>query len=188
MLRVKKRDKGFTLVEIIVVLLIIGILLAITIPSIMGYVRKAEDAKLIADMRTLVLEANETATKYFVNDRVDVNDLSYKIIKKYKNEEYGDGFKIYGYLGSESTTSFSIYYDDYNGEASSGDKTKPQINKVNPDYKNHYISKICIVFNKGSTYKYVIYLKNKEIRVFNSYSDELLNPNSEWYFPIDAGA
>lgn len=36
MLRNKKRNDGFTLVEIIVVLLIIGILLAITIPSIMG--------------------------------------------------------------------------------------------------------------------------------------------------------
>lgn len=40
MLRNKKRNDGFTLVEIIVVLLIIGILLAITIPSIMGYVKK----------------------------------------------------------------------------------------------------------------------------------------------------
>lgn len=48
----KKNKKGFTLVEIIVVLLIIGILLAITIPSIMGYVGKAKDAQLEADART----------------------------------------------------------------------------------------------------------------------------------------
>lgn len=48
----KKNKKGFTLVEIIVVLLIIGILLAITIPSIMGYVNKAKEAQYIADARS----------------------------------------------------------------------------------------------------------------------------------------
>lgn len=48
----RKNKKGFTLVEIIVVLLIIGILLAITIPSIMGYVGKAKDAQLEAEARS----------------------------------------------------------------------------------------------------------------------------------------
>lgn len=47
----RKNKKGFTLVEIIVVLLIIGILLAITIPSIMGYVGKAQDAAIEAKAR-----------------------------------------------------------------------------------------------------------------------------------------
>ena len=48
----KKNKKGFTLVEIIVVLLIIGILLAITIPSIMGYVSQAKDAQFEAEGRS----------------------------------------------------------------------------------------------------------------------------------------
>lgn len=48
----RKNKKGFTLVEIIVVLLIIGILLAITIPSIMGYVGKAQDAAIEAKARS----------------------------------------------------------------------------------------------------------------------------------------
>ncbi|MCR0482160.1 prepilin-type N-terminal cleavage/methylation domain-containing protein, partial [[Clostridium] innocuum] len=39
----KKNKKGFTLVEIIVVLVIIGILMALAVPAVMSYVRKAAD-------------------------------------------------------------------------------------------------------------------------------------------------
>lgn len=53
----RKNKKGFTLVEIIVVLLIIGILLAITIPSIMGYVNKAKEAQYQAQARSGFLAA-----------------------------------------------------------------------------------------------------------------------------------
>lgn len=59
----RKNKKGFTLVEIIVVLLIIGILLAITIPSIMGYVGKARDAQIQADARTGFLGAQTISAR-----------------------------------------------------------------------------------------------------------------------------
>lgn len=59
----RKNKKGFTLVEIIVVLLIIGIMLAITIPSILGYVGKAKDAQYLADARSGYLAA-QTLTAY----------------------------------------------------------------------------------------------------------------------------
>lgn len=59
----RKNKKGFTLVEIIVVLLIIGILLAITIPSIMGYVGKARDAQIQADARTGFLGAQTISVR-----------------------------------------------------------------------------------------------------------------------------
>ena len=49
--KMRKNKKGFTLVEIIVVLVIMGILLAIAVPAILGYVSKANDAKYLAQAR-----------------------------------------------------------------------------------------------------------------------------------------
>lgn len=37
-----KSDKGFTLIEVIVVLVIIAILMSIAIPSILGYIEKTK--------------------------------------------------------------------------------------------------------------------------------------------------
>ncbi|WP_416325811.1 prepilin-type N-terminal cleavage/methylation domain-containing protein [[Eubacterium] hominis] len=70
----RKNKKGFTLVEIIVVLLIIGILLAITIPSIMGYVNKAKEAKYEAQARSGFLAAQTiTAANVAKGETNDAN-------------------------------------------------------------------------------------------------------------------
>lgn len=47
----RKNKKGFTLIEIIVVLVIMGILLAIAVPAILGYVKQASDAKYLSQAR-----------------------------------------------------------------------------------------------------------------------------------------
>lgn len=62
-MRLKKNKKGFTLVEIIVVLVIMGILLAIAVPSIMGYISKAQDQRYIAEARNGFLGANTILAK-----------------------------------------------------------------------------------------------------------------------------
>lgn len=135
-------------------------------------------------MRTLIVEANEDATKYFANGGESAKDLSNRIMKKYKNNEFGNGFKISGFVGEAPPVTFTIYYDDYDGCDSDN---KAQINKLDKNKNNHYISKICIGFNKGDTYKYAVFLKNKDIRVFNKLDGDLMDPSSEWYFALDYG-
>jgi prepilin-type N-terminal cleavage/methylation domain-containing protein len=51
---ISKRAKGFTLVEMIVVISIIAVLAAMIVPNLMAYVRKAKIASAIADAKTIV--------------------------------------------------------------------------------------------------------------------------------------
>ncbi len=51
-----KKD-GFTLVELIVVLLILAILIAVLIPSLTGYIRKAREKAAVAECRNCVQAA-----------------------------------------------------------------------------------------------------------------------------------
>lgn len=53
----KRNKKGFTLIEIIVVLVIMGILIAIAVPSVLGYVNKAKEQRYLSDARAYYIGA-----------------------------------------------------------------------------------------------------------------------------------
>ena len=55
--RKPNNKKGFTLVEIIVVLVILAILAAILIPSMVGYINKAQKKAAISEARSVTLAA-----------------------------------------------------------------------------------------------------------------------------------
>ncbi|WP_309484986.1 prepilin-type N-terminal cleavage/methylation domain-containing protein [Cellulomonas sp. NS3] len=56
-----EKDQGFTLIELLVVIIIIGILAAIAIPVFLNQRKKAVDASIKSDLRTV---ANEMETVY----------------------------------------------------------------------------------------------------------------------------
>jgi general secretion pathway protein G len=52
-IRRQRREDGFTLIELMIVMIVIGILTAIAVPAYTTYIRNAKEATLREDLRTM---------------------------------------------------------------------------------------------------------------------------------------
>lgn len=81
-----KEQKGFTLVEMIVVLVIIAILAAITIPALLKYIDKAKDKQIIINARTAYLAAETAASEAYAAGK-SIPSGSAIVFDKFKNDK-----------------------------------------------------------------------------------------------------
>ncbi|HBL85451.1 MAG: hypothetical protein A2Y17_02805 [Clostridiales bacterium GWF2_38_85] len=81
----KNADKGFTLIEIIVVIAMMAILVAITVPPLIGSINKAKESDAINECRIAVLSAQslyiekfsspDTITLEMINEETDLSGV-----------------------------------------------------------------------------------------------------------------
>lgn len=81
----KKNKKGFTLVEVIVVLVILAILAAILVPTMTGWIRKANEKTIIAEARTAQIAIQTIVSEnYNTPGAIDTNN--HLVVDPYLNE------------------------------------------------------------------------------------------------------
>lgn len=71
-----KKKKGFTLVEVIIVLVIIAILAAVLIPSLAGYIDKANQKVAVANARNFTMAAQTIGSEMYGGGKIATMDAT----------------------------------------------------------------------------------------------------------------
>lgn len=105
MRKICKNKKGFTLIEIIVVLVILAILAAALIPSMIGFVNDARGKALIAEARTVYIAGQAILTEVTTTSGAAATnqDITYDMV----NELVGPDIKT-GTADGEGSIEFII--------------------------------------------------------------------------------
>ena len=105
-----KKQGGFTLLELLIVIVIIGILALLIIPNITSAPKKARDTKRKTDITTV----RKGLEEYFVNNNVyptlltDLQSGSAPIIKTIPTDPKNSGAYVYTYTPAASNSTYTL--------------------------------------------------------------------------------
>lgn len=89
MMKMLKKNKGFTLIEIIVVIVILAVLMAVAVPSVMSYINEGKKAKYETVARGAMVNAQVQLAKVATGENSDTAAAMTKAASL-TNEDSGD--------------------------------------------------------------------------------------------------
>ena len=122
-----KNNKGFTLVETIAVIIILGVVLSIAVPSITNVVKSTNKNRMISDAETFISEVKE----YVESDTIGntPKDNKYKLVDiktKLSKSPYGKEYKKNSYV---DITNYSVCLTDGEYQATTGEGGSIKVEK-----------------------------------------------------------
>lgn len=172
----KINKKGFTLIEIIVVVAILAVLMSVAVPSVLKYIDSADDARYIANAKS-VAEAYqiELVKKAGVNGgkitRKDAVDVEFDVSDEFRKDSLKlNNTFLYGVRGSTEANATS--FDDHVW-VSRNDNDNDHIFDIN-DIKSYLVAYQFSDKKEDNNYnsKYISYhvvvTPNKEVKIYKN--------------------
>lgn len=108
-----KNNKGFTLVETIAVIIILGIVLSIAVPSITNVVKSTNKNRMISDAETFISEVKEYVESDTIGNTPNNNKYTLKSIKtKLSKSPYGKEYKEDSYVQIVNNNVYTVCLTD----------------------------------------------------------------------------
>lgn len=165
----KLNKKGFTLVEVIVVLVILAILIAIAVPSVMKYIDDAKDAQVLAQAKGAVQVAEFSSIEHLAKNEAktwkEFDDLVDKELQKqgYPKGVFGNSISS----APEYKDEWNVYLIQYNAKDDDGNINTTSYKKIDYSKSPRIESFTIMMVKKGSTRRYE-YIPNQKFELISS--------------------
>lgn len=126
-----KNNKGFTLVETIAVIIILGVILSIAVPSITNVVKSTNKNRMISDAETFISEVKEYVESDTIGNTPSDNKYTLEDIKgktKLSKSPYGEEYKKNSYV---DITNYSVCLTDGEYKATTETEGSIKVEKGN---------------------------------------------------------
>ena len=126
-----KNNKGFTLVETIAVIIILGVVLSIAVPSITNVVKSTNKNRMISDAETFISEVKEYVESDTIGNTPSDKKYTLEDIKgktKLSKSPYGEEYKKNSYV---DITNYSVCLTDGEYKATTETEGSIKVEKGN---------------------------------------------------------
>ena len=142
------KNNGFTLIELMIVVAIIGILASVAIPAYGDYVAKSQIARVTSEMAQTRTSVEENIARGITPTHVETsrgyvgfNESKSNLLSAFEIEEANGEYLVYGLVGEDATSSIQGVIIQYRRTISGGWACR--VIPLNGNYKDSYSPSNC---------------------------------------------